>query len=292
MVLEMMKMMKIDSPVLFDANILINFEKQLAVLFQFFDKILIHKQVYGEIITPTLKKRIDDLKQLFNIEFVSDFIPTDPIALKLFSECDKELKESFNISDLKDLGEYKTLLYAKFTNVDMLSSQDTTVWRFLTDSKYFRGIKCFTLQDLSFILFQNATCGDDRKIAKTLYNSTTKNEHPFDDFKIFVKRANFDLPLYIDFENNRIDNYRSLLQSYVEFYLDEPFNVQNEIETEVLNFARSDIPPTCISCLYSRADRNKIDYSVRQCSFNYSLNDENCLKICEFFNRKIHGREK
>ncbi len=284
--------MRIDSPVLFDANILINFETQLPILFAFFSKILIHKQVYGEIITPPLKRKIDDLKLLFNIDFVSDNNPTDPIELKLFSECDKELKESFNISDSKDLGEYKTLLYAKFNNVDMLSSQDTTVWRFITDSKHFRGIKCFTLQDLSFLLFHNAANGNDRKNAKALYNSKTRDEHPFDDFKAFITRAKSELPLYIDFENNRIENYRSLLQSYVEFYSDEPYNVQDEVETDVLNFAKRDIPHSCVSCLNSRADRNKIDYLLRQCRFNYSLNDENCLKICEFFNRKINDREK
>ena len=49
-----------------------------------------------------------------NIVYVEDKFPTDDVGKKLFEECDKELKDSFNIEDLKDLGEYKTLLYAKF----------------------------------------------------------------------------------------------------------------------------------------------------------------------------------
>lgn len=285
-------MMKIESPVLFDANILINFENQLMILFQFFDKILIHRQVYGEIITPTLKGKIDLLKLKYNIELVSDNYPTDPIALRLFAACDKELKESFNISDSKDLGEYKTLLYAKFNNVEMLSSQDTTVWRFITDSKYFKGIKCFTIQDLSYLLFHNASNSSDRKNAKSLYNSKTRKEHPFEDFKTFIERVKSALPLYIDFENNRISNYRSLIKSYVDFYSDEPYYVQNEIECEIFDFTKTDIPPTCISCIYSRADKNNVDYRVRKCSFNYLYNDEKCLNICEFFFKIIHGREK
>ena len=284
--------MKISSPVLFDANILINFKNQLEILFQFFDKILIHSQVYGEIISPALKREIDNVKHTCNIKFVSDNNPTDPDALKLFSECDKELKESFNISDSYDLGEYKTLLYAKFNKIDILSSQDTTVWRFISDSKYFKGLKCYTQQDLSYLLYQNAANRNDRTNAKFLYASKTRNEHPFDDFKTYISRTKTGLPLYIDFENNRIKNYQYLLQSYIEFYSDGLFYDQKDIEIEILKSAISDNPHTCVSCLNSRADKNVIDYLIRQCSFNYTLNDENCINSCEFFNKEIRSREK
>lgn len=137
-------MRKINSPVLFDANILMNFKGQLKFLFGFFENIIIHEQVFNEVVGQALKDELISVSDVSNIVYVEDKFPTDDVGKKLFEECDKELKDSFNIEDLKDLGEYKTLLYAKFNNVFILSSQDTTVWRFITESKYFKGLKCIT----------------------------------------------------------------------------------------------------------------------------------------------------
>ena len=68
------------------------------------------------------------------INIVEDIITDNESAQLLYKICNQELKNTFNIKDAKDLGEYKTLLYAKFNEVKLLSSQDTTVWRFVTDS--------------------------------------------------------------------------------------------------------------------------------------------------------------
>ena len=46
---------KIESPVLFDANILINFKGQLKFLFSLFDNILVHKQVIDEVLEKSIK---------------------------------------------------------------------------------------------------------------------------------------------------------------------------------------------------------------------------------------------
>jgi len=51
------------------------------------------------------------LKSTYNITFVEDKFPADDIGKKLLTECDKELKNSFNIENLKDMGEYKTLCW-------------------------------------------------------------------------------------------------------------------------------------------------------------------------------------
>lgn len=172
-------MRKISSPVLFDANILMNFKGQLKFLIGFFENIIIHEQVFNEVVGQALKDELISVSDVFNIVYVEDKFPTDDVGKKLFEECDKELKDSFNIEDLKDLGEYKTLLYAKFNNVFILSSQDTTVWRFITESKYFKGLKCITVQDFAYLLSLNAKNKGDRKMARNLYKAFARVEHPF-----------------------------------------------------------------------------------------------------------------
>jgi len=74
--------------------------------------------------------------------YVEDNFPTDEIGKKLLKECDKELKDSFNINDQKDLGEYKTLLYAKlcilsFSNC--INPGKCSLLRFINTLKHSKG---------------------------------------------------------------------------------------------------------------------------------------------------------
>ena len=162
--MPMMKRFK--SPVLFDANILMNFKGQLYFLCNFFESILIHKKVLEEVLDESVKNEINlIMKKQGNILLVDDVVLEDEIEKTLYKECDRELRNSFNIRDSRDLGEYKTLLYAKFNSVKLLSSQDTTVWRFLIESTYFNDIECITIQDISYLIYLN---GDKvgRKLAQ------------------------------------------------------------------------------------------------------------------------------
>ncbi len=284
-------MRMISSPVLFDANILINFKGQLSFLFSFFENIIIHKKVFNEVVGQALKNELISVSDSSNVVYVEDNLPTDDVGKKLLEECDKELKDSFNIDDLKDLGEYKTLLYAKFNNVFILSSQDTTVWRFITESKYFKGLKCITVQDFAYLLFINAKNKSDRKMARNLYRTFAREEHPFEYFKIYMERNNNEIPKFIEFENNRIDNFNQLVQGYFCYYADISYCDTKEIENEISNLASSNTG-NCLSCIYSRIDKNNVDYSIRKCLFGYSLNDEQCSLIQERFFIKIRNRIK
>jgi hypothetical protein len=282
-------MRRISSPVLFDANILMNFKGQLKFLFSFFDNIIIHKKVFDEVVGQVLKNELISVSDVSNIIYVEDNFPTDEVGRKLLEECDKELKDSFNIDDLKDMGEYKTLLYAKFNNVFILSSQDTTVWRFVTESKYFKGLKCITVQDFAYLLFLNAKNKRDRKMAKNLYTAFARKEHPFKDFKIFMERNDNEIPRFIEFENNRINNFQQLVQGYLNYYADTLYGDSKEVEYEISNLAGNNIG-NCLSCIYSRIDKNNVDYSIRKCLFDYSLNDEQCSLIREEFSMRIRDR--
>ncbi|WIV13244.1 hypothetical protein [Proteiniborus sp. MB09-C3] len=284
-------MRKISSPVLFDANILINFKGQLKFLFSFFENVIIHRKVFNEIVGQALKDELISVSNVSNIIYVEDNFPTDEVGKKLLEECDKELKDSFNIEDLKDLGEYKTLLYAKFNNVFILSSQDTTVWRFVTESKYFKGLKCITVQDFAYLLFLNAENKSDRKIARNLYKAFAREEHPFECFKIFMERNDNEIPVFIEFENNRISNFQQLVQGYFNYYVDTSYCESKEVEYEISNLA-SNNTGNCLSCIYSRIDKNNVDYSIRKCLFDYSLNDEQCSEIREGFSMRIRNRIK
>ncbi|MGB4438097.1 MAG: hypothetical protein WBJ13_02495 [Sedimentibacter sp.] len=285
-------MTKISNPVLFDANILINFKGQLKFLFSFFDIIYIHKKVYEEVIGQVIKDELNAAASISNIIYVEDNFPSDEISNKLFQQCDKELRDSFNIADLKDLGEYKTLLYAKFNNIFVLSSQDTTVWRFITESKYFKGLNCITVQDFSYLLFLNAKNKSDKRNAKKLYSNFAREEHPFECFRIYMERNNNDIPKYIEFENNRISNFEQLIDGYVEYYANTPYFNSKEVEHEISNFA-SHNSGNCLSCIYSRIDKNNVDYAVRKCHFCFlSSEDERCSQIREEFVMRIRNRNK
>jgi len=281
---------KIESPVLFDANILINFKGQLKFLFSLFDNILVHKQVIDEVLEKSIKIELDLLmEENKSITIVEDISIGDEVEQALYIKCDQELKNTFNIKDSKDLGEYKTLLYAKFGDVRLLSSQDTTVWKFVTVSSYFNDIDCITIQDLSYLIYLNGSNRRDRKLAKLLYNKFGRDEHHFEDFKRYIERYNNELPKYIEFENNRIDNYNELLNGYAKFYSSGDFYDIEEIEWDIVTAARQN-PNTCIDCLYSRITKTNVDFQQRNCSLDLELFDENCTATRESFSKKIRSR--
>ncbi len=284
-------MKKIESPVLFDANIFINFKGQLKFLFSLFGNILVHKQVIEEVLEESIKNELDlVMKENKSITIVEDIGIDNEVEQFLHEKCDQELKSIFNIKDSKDLGEYKTLLYAKFNEVRLLSSQDTTVWRFVTASSYFNDIDCITIQDLAYLIYLNASRKKDRKLAKTLYNHFGRNEHPFEEFKRYMIKNNNEIPKYIEFENNRIDNYNKLLKGYVEFYSNVDFCNREEMERDLVSAARQN-PNTCSDCLYSRINQSNIDLLKRKCSLHLGLFDEICTTMRESFSEKIRNRK-
>lgn len=282
-------MKKIEYPVLFDANIFINFKGQLKFLFSLFENILVHKQVIEEVLEESIKNELNlIINENKSITIVDDTSIEDEIERLLYKKCDQELKNTFNIKDSKDLGEYKTLLYAKFNEVKLLSSQDTTVWKFVTISSYFNDIDCITIQDLSYLIYLNATSKKDRKLAKNLYNHFGRNEHPFEEVKRYMIRNNNEIPEYIEFENNRIDNYNELVKGY--FYSDEDFCNIEEVERDLVSVVIQN-PNTCIECLYSRINPSNSDLLKRKCSLQYRLFDENCNMVRELFFQKIRNRK-
>lgn len=287
--MNMMK--KIKSPVLFDANIFINFKGQLKFLFSLFENILVHKQVIEEVLDESIKNELDlVMKENKTIKIVEDIDIDNEVEQLLYEKCDQELKSTFNIKDSKDLGEYKTLLYAKFNEVRLLSSQDTTVWRFVTASSYFNDIDCITIQDLAYLIYLNASSKKDRRLAKTLYNHFGRNEHPFEEFKKYIVRNNNEIPKYIEFENNRIDNFNKLVKGYVEFYSNGDFYNTGEVEQDLVSAARQNLN-TCIDCLYSRINESNVDLLQRNCTLHLELFDENCIIVRESFSEKIKGRK-
>ena len=283
-------MKRIKSPVLFDANILMNFKGQLKFLFNFFEDILIHKKVLEEVLGKSIKEEIESIKEeQGNIKFVDDKTSYDKVESVLFQKCDRELKDIFNIEDSKDLGEYKTLLYAKFNGIRLLSSQDTTVWRFMRESIFFNDIDCITMQDIAFLIYLNSEGKQDRKMAKSLYNLYGRGEHPFKCFKLYMDRNGNNIPKYIEFENNRIENFDELVKGYVKFYSKDLFCDKEEIERDIVNTAKSN-PETCTSCLYSRIYQESVDYNIRVCIFNYKILDGDCIMIREEFSKFIKNR--
>lgn len=283
-------MKKVKSPVLFDANILMNFKIQLGFLCGFFENIMIHRKVLEEVLEDSLKDEINlIIKEQGNIIVVDDKVLEDEIEKALFKKCDMELRSIFNISDLKDFGEYKTLLYAKFNGVKLLSSQDTTVWRFLTESTYFNDIECITMQDISYLIYLNGN-KKGRRLAKSLYTNFSRDEHRFNNYKSYMRRHGDEIPKYIEFENNRIDNFNQLVKGYLDFYSKYTFCNVDEIEREIVHAARNH-PDTCISCLYSRINMENVDYLVRLCSLNYKLFDDDCTPIREEFSKFIRRRK-
>lgn len=105
-----------------------------------------------------------------------------------------------------------------------------------------------------------------------------------------MNRYGDEIPKYIEFENNRIDNFNQLVKGYMDFYGRDIFCSREEIEREVVH-ATKNHSNTCISCLYSRIDQDNVDYLKRLCNLNYELFDEDCTIIREEFSEFIKRRK-
>ncbi|MBN2852719.1 MAG: hypothetical protein JXQ23_08290 [Clostridia bacterium] len=280
--------MKIESPVLFDASVIIGFKGQLKTILGFFNDVLIHETVFNEILDGSLK---DELKVLLesseNIGLVYDINITDDITKAFQKTCDKELRNTFNIDCKRDLGEYKSLLYAKLNDVLLFATQDTTVWSFLHNSMYFNDIECMTLQDMAYLLNINSRNAENEKTARNLYRicSNTK-EFPWNWFKKFIKNRKDILPNYIAYENNRIENYMELVLSYDN----DSFSV-GQIKCNILELAKKNYN-SCISCIYSRKDPSNDDFSKRCCFHKFLFDNEKCKIIAEHFKEDINYRHR
>lgn len=268
-----------------DANILLNFKGNLKFLFNLFEHVLIHEKVMEEVLDDTVKNEV--YKNIANVTIVNDIKLEDDDSIKLFNKCDEELKRVFNINTNKDLGEYKTLLYAKFNKIILLSSQDTTVWKFILTSKYFKGLKCITIQDIAYLIYLNSIDKNQRKHAKYFYNTFGRKEHLFKEFKKYIDSNDIDVPCYIYFEANRIEEYHRIINEYLDHFNQDYEACQ--IEREIVNLAKMN-KESCVSCLNSTIDKNNIDFNIRICKEGYNLADENCKRYSQFFDEIINTR--
>ncbi|HPJ22387.1 MAG TPA: hypothetical protein PLH18_08570, partial [Clostridia bacterium] len=267
--------------------VLIRFKGQLKIILGFFKEALIHEKVFDEIKDEALGKELKVLlESADNIRLVYDLNMTDDIAKALHKACDRELKNTFNIDSNRDKGEYKSLLYAKFSKVLLFASQDTTVWSFLQNSQYFNDIECITIQDIAYLLNINSRNTENEKAARNLYRmcSNTK-EFPWNWFKRFVRMREDVLPNYIAYENNRIANYMGLVSSY-----DDCFGV-GKIKSDLVALAKKNYS-SCLSCIYSRKDPSYNDIAKRCCSYEFLFDDEDCKKISEHFREGINYRRR
>lgn len=280
-------MCKFGTPVLFDANIIIDFKGQLDKLFSHFENILIHEKVYSEVLNQSIKRELDTISEKMKIEYVTDFKCTDEESKVLFKKCDEELREIFDIDNNNDLGEYKTLMYAKFNSICLISTQDTTVWRLIIDSENFKGMQCITVQDLAYYLYLST---DNKKAAKKFYEHYSRDEHAFIYFKKYMEQYDNKIPKYVEFEYDRICNFKELVSEYFKYYNDTYFTLE-EIESEISRIASAD-NNTCLSCLLSRMDKNIIDFSRRCCVCDYVFNDDKCIYHRKEFKKKIRNMER
>jgi len=167
----------------------------------------------------------------------------------------------------------------KFNNVVLLSSQDTAVWRFVTKSTNFKGLECFTVQ-----VFER-----NRQMAKALYQYYSRQEHPFDNYKRYMENNGARLPSFIVYEKMWIENYARFVNRYVEYYEEVDQHGSDGCEGEICRVVAKDTG-TCLSCLFSRSDKNKIDYFIRICNLGHTLNDVDCMNKREEFLGKIKIR--
>lgn len=299
-------MSNFQSPTILDTNIILNFEGNLELLCRYFEKLYIHEYLDKEILTKKIKDELCIVNQKYqNIEYVNDgyLDNLSDIENKIFESSYKELGETFNLKDKEDIGECITLLYAKFNNIGIISSQDTTVWPFITYAMHFNEIKCMTIMDIGYFIFQNGTSPEDRAIGKAIYKKYSKNEHKFEYFKVYAKRNNNELPLYIEFENERISNFLELSYDYIVW-------IGSQVLTDrIINIleqtAKSNVG-TCLDCIYSRLDKSQIHFSAlkpldnptnsiylnRICSKGLVLNNSDCISERMDFNLAIEKREK
>lgn len=123
-------------------------------------------------------------------------------------------------------------------------------------------------------------------MAKSLYKGFTRVKHPFRYLKLHMERNNDEIPQYIEFESNRIKNFEKLVQGYMDYCKDILFSSRKKVEQKFAELANKS-KGNCLSCLYSRIDKNYVDYTIRRCKFNYLLNDNECLKTREEFTMRI-----
>jgi len=281
-------MNKFSTPVLFDANIIINFKSQLDKLFCYFENILIHEAVYSEVLDQSVKIELDTISKKMNIEYVTDFECTDNESKALFIKCDEELRETFDIENNHDFGEYKSLMYAKFNKVSFISTQDTTIWRLIIDSENFKGMQCITVQHLAYYLYLNDY--NNKQQTKRFYENYSREEHAFKYFVKYMEQCGNEIPKYVEFEYERILNFKELILDYNKYY-NETSYTSEEIESDISRIASTD-NNTCLSCLLSRMDKNIIDFTRRRCVCDYVLNDDNCLYHRKEFKKKIRNIER
>ncbi len=62
----------------------------------------------------------------------------------------------------------------------------------------------------------------------------------------------------------------------MEYYSDTDMD-KSQVVAEIISIAKC-APNTCLSCIYSRVDKNRVDFSIRNYVFKYSLNENDCEK--------------
>jgi hypothetical protein len=299
-------MSSFQSPTILDTNIILSFEGNLELLCQYFQQLYIHEYLLKEILTDKVKDELEKVNNKYkNIKYVNDSYINNltDIDKKIYQAANKELGKTFNLAKNKDIGECKTLLYAKFNNIKIISSQDTTIWPFITYAEHFNNIECMTIMDLGYFIYLSGSSATDRATGKAIYKEYSKAEHKFEYFKIYAERNNNQLPLYIEFENERIFNFLELSSDYIDFI---GFQMRSEKIGNILEQVALSNVGTCLDCIYSRLDKHKIALSAlkpldstanpiyvnRICSKGYTLNNEDCISKRIDFSKAIEPREK
>lgn len=189
-----MSKLKLSNPVLFDAMMLISSCENNIIdeWVDYFDKALIHKQVFDELKIESVKSKVQGLVDNGKFEIVTDNYELSNDASKiLFRSCDRELKSRLDVNNGRDHGEYKTLLYAKFSKVTIFSTQEGAVWDLHTQSKNFKDIEFITFQDLSYLMIKNGNVKKIRQVGKAIYKAVTSlKKYPLEDFLIFADSLN------------------------------------------------------------------------------------------------------
>ncbi|QHE62596.1 hypothetical protein FHE72_17370 [Rossellomorea vietnamensis] len=192
----MMINFKVSTPVIFDAMMLITSCENNIIdeWVSYFEKALIHKEVFEELKTEAVKNKVQSLVNNGAFEIVDDDYQVtlkDSASITLYQSCDRELQSRLDVNKGRDHGEYKTLLYAKFKDVSIFSTQEVAVWNLYTQSKNFKDIEFLTFQDLAFLMIRNGGVKEIRKIGKAIYKKVTNlGNYPLQDFLQFADSLN------------------------------------------------------------------------------------------------------
>ena len=202
-------MNNISSPVLFDANILIYSCENNIIdeWLMYFENPMIHREVWDELKRPKVKQKIQTFINNGKIIIVDDHyfdaVMADEVSKALFRSCERELKARFNVEHGSDRGEFKTLLFAKFNNVCIVSTQDNPVWELYEHSIHFKDVEFLTIQDIAFLMVSNGG-KEIRKVGRAVYKHVTNiRSYPLDNFIDFSYQLN---------ESNVLDFIPSFLQ--------------------------------------------------------------------------------